>query len=211
MKKSIKWADYTEEDWQDEYPSEETPEPVAGSDDSPDDEEYSIPGEDEMLEGCGLLHVPYVYRMVRCFYSFYAFIFFHSTVLCYILNKLIKNHSLPIRERNCGGHSPSVSWYVTTRTVSGWLGTSLCAKICWLQQSLHTAMCHGGFVVRKNCEILETAPICRTVRHWRPTCCTSGVNQACTTCPWSSQQGTELPCAPDFKNLRSCTVHKLSM
>lgn len=47
----VKWAYYTVNDWEDEYKSEETTEPEAGSDDAVDDEDFRIPCEDEILEG----------------------------------------------------------------------------------------------------------------------------------------------------------------
>lgn len=46
----MKWADCTEKNWENEFTSNEFPEPEAGSEEAPKDDDYSVPGEDEILE-----------------------------------------------------------------------------------------------------------------------------------------------------------------
>lgn len=48
--RSVKWADLTENDWKDESKSEENPEPETRSDKAQDDDDFSVTGEDEILE-----------------------------------------------------------------------------------------------------------------------------------------------------------------
>lgn len=53
---------YIEKDWEDAYSPEKPASPEYGSDDTMDDEDFSVARDDEILEMQGLLQLPYVYQ-----------------------------------------------------------------------------------------------------------------------------------------------------